>query len=484
MYYFDLFGKTPNIYYEGKSKKSSIVGLVFSIIYIVIYLAYFIYKMVRLGKRLDLKFYDIHSYDENYQMKFTNDNFFLIFALVDDNYEAVSDAYTVEVSYFNDEGTESSVDFEKCNLNKFSSKYKDIYKDFELDNYYCLQNINYDFTSYLQTLSIKISSSSLPTNAKAFMINFLDIELNPTYYGESVKFKNNFVYNYIYTDVGQDFYLEFQKLIVETDNNIIAFDNSRNIEKKEYLKFDKVTIFPAQSSSSSSNPIVEAEIQLADKVLLQRRKYKQLFDSLSEIGGFMQFFYILFSIIVIPISNSLYEKSVINDLFSFNLNKKEILLKNWKTGDDNKINNVNNPIVIKKKELGSESHRNLNEGDINNDNKKLNINNEQNREDHKSSDDGGSIVEHRDCKKDKIISEIKISKLFNYFTYCYKKEKKLLNIILLNEGMNLLTKKMDVLNLFRILSFEDKIEEKLHLESRQFVMSKQVKDNMKLDLTI
>ena len=34
---FDLFGKTPELYYKGKSKKSSLIGIILTVIYIVIY---------------------------------------------------------------------------------------------------------------------------------------------------------------------------------------------------------------------------------------------------------------------------------------------------------------------------------------------------------------------------------------------------------------------------------------------------------------
>ena len=39
---FDLFGKLPELYYKGKSKKSSILGIVLTVIYIVLYIAFLI----------------------------------------------------------------------------------------------------------------------------------------------------------------------------------------------------------------------------------------------------------------------------------------------------------------------------------------------------------------------------------------------------------------------------------------------------------
>ena len=47
---FDLFGKLPELYYKGKSKKSSILGIVLTVIYIVLYIAFLIYKLVRMFK--------------------------------------------------------------------------------------------------------------------------------------------------------------------------------------------------------------------------------------------------------------------------------------------------------------------------------------------------------------------------------------------------------------------------------------------------
>ena len=495
MYYFDLFGKTPNIFYEGKSKKSSIVGLVFSIIYIVIYLAYFIYKMVRLGKRLDLTLYDIYSYDQENTMQFTKENFLLIFALEDSNGPYKNeDIYIPEVYYVDNEGIKKTIETEKCKINKIETIHEDIYKDFDLENYYCLKTVNHQFNSYLNSFIIKINKGSAGNAAtkideSAFIINFLDIEVNPTYYGESVNYRNNFIYNNVYSGVGQDFYLEFQKVIVETDNNIIAFDNSRNIQKEEYLKFDKVSIMPAQSSSSNpDNTIVEAEIQLSDKILLQRRKYKQLFDSLSEIGGFMQFFYILFSIIVIPISNSLYEKSVINNLFSFDLSKKVIKFKNYKKEESGiKFSNNSNSNSNKIDEIVGDSKRNLNIDFMNKEKNLLKKANTKQKEENQITNSNNSNVinsKNDGFLSNSIINEIPMNKFLNYFTCCCNKERKILNNILLNEGMDLLAEKLDIINLFKKVCLVDKMDEKKNLESEYFEMTGQASEIMRNVLRI
>ena len=42
----DLFGKEPELYFKGNSKRTSFVGKSFTFAYITIYLAFFLYKLI------------------------------------------------------------------------------------------------------------------------------------------------------------------------------------------------------------------------------------------------------------------------------------------------------------------------------------------------------------------------------------------------------------------------------------------------------
>ena len=53
----DLFGKEPELYYKGKNKKSVLIGRICTIMYILIYIAFFIYKLVRMLQKVDVTFY-------------------------------------------------------------------------------------------------------------------------------------------------------------------------------------------------------------------------------------------------------------------------------------------------------------------------------------------------------------------------------------------------------------------------------------------
>ena len=72
------------------------------------------------------------------------------------------------------------------------------------------------------------------------------------------------------------------------------------------------------------------KIKLSDKVLTQKRTYTKLVEILGNIGGFMQVVYSLLRIISSFSTTILYEASLVNNLFNFNLDRKIILINNKK----------------------------------------------------------------------------------------------------------------------------------------------------------
>ena len=79
---FDMFGKKVELYYNGKNKKTSFIGFIFTIIYIAIYLFIFIYKLIKMMKRTESTFYDTYTYiEELSSIKLSNQIFYFGFAL-------------------------------------------------------------------------------------------------------------------------------------------------------------------------------------------------------------------------------------------------------------------------------------------------------------------------------------------------------------------------------------------------------------------
>jgi len=82
----DFFGKLPEFYIKGRSKKATIIGTTFTIIFIIIYIIIFIYKLYRMFIRLDITFYDSYSTtEETPSINITNENFYLLFSIYNDS---------------------------------------------------------------------------------------------------------------------------------------------------------------------------------------------------------------------------------------------------------------------------------------------------------------------------------------------------------------------------------------------------------------
>ena len=78
----DMFGKEPELYYKGRSKKTSWPGRIFSIMFGLVYLGFLIYKVIRMMKKTDVTFYDTFTYAaEPPKVKITKENFYGGFAL-------------------------------------------------------------------------------------------------------------------------------------------------------------------------------------------------------------------------------------------------------------------------------------------------------------------------------------------------------------------------------------------------------------------
>ena len=73
---FDLFGKQPELYYKGKSKKASTLGIVLTVIYIALYITFLLYKLIRMFKRVDVTFYDSYTFKGLPSIKLTNNEFY------------------------------------------------------------------------------------------------------------------------------------------------------------------------------------------------------------------------------------------------------------------------------------------------------------------------------------------------------------------------------------------------------------------------
>ena len=148
-----MFGKEPELYYKGRSKKTSWIGRIFTILFVLMYLGLIIYKMIRMFQRNDMTFYDTFLYeDKPPSIQLSNEIFYGGFAIEDPKtYDSfIDEGIYYPKAYFKRaerKGEEfewdiRELELEKCKLEKFGSKFRDTFKKKALDNYYCFKDMN------------------------------------------------------------------------------------------------------------------------------------------------------------------------------------------------------------------------------------------------------------------------------------------------------------------------------------------------------
>jgi hypothetical protein len=124
-----MFGKAPEFYYKGRSKKTTLIGRIFTILFVAVYIAFLIYKLIKMMQRVDVTFYDTYAFKgETPYMNLTNDNFYGGFGLMDENgntfveetiYYARAFFYAGRKENGNWIWKEKEIGLERCKLEKF-----------------------------------------------------------------------------------------------------------------------------------------------------------------------------------------------------------------------------------------------------------------------------------------------------------------------------------------------------------------------------
>ena len=385
IYDIDLFGKMPELYYRGKNKKVSLIGTLLTLIYFIIYFVFFVYKFLRVLDKKDVNFYETYEYTgETPSINITNEIFYGGFAL---GYTPFIDEtiYYPKIEYWNGKKigdnwnfTKKDIEIEVCQLENFDSKYWDIFRNKSINKLYCIKDINnknitlegnsfMDIYSYFnitiyrcinttkngtQCKPLDIIDQILSVNIFQFYIQDIDLTLHNYYSPTQAAVKS--ISSYLYKHLYQKIYGYAKIINIETDSNYIGIEKLSNIKRKKYLKYDHSFIINAPNEGKTYDygyPLCEIIIQLSDKVLTEKRTIVTLFDIFAEIGGTMEFIFTFFSLIASFSIDKLYKISLVNNLFSFDIDKKIFLFKINENNQikkkifDEKINNQENKLA-------------------------------------------------------------------------------------------------------------------------------------------
>ena len=262
----------------------------------------------------------------------------------------------------------------------------------------------------------------------------------------------------IFLQIFQKAYSYIQIVRVETNEDISWINLVPKNKVEIFTKYQDSFAIASPGSDEilkTWGPACDITLQLAANVLTQRRYYKTLINVMGEVWDLMEFFYGLFKIIVSYIVNESYEKSLVNNLFSFDIKRKLIILKNKEAK-----NNMND-LDDKKYEQNFNKNQSM-------------INNITNNEDFSNigieKNYFSESVNERTYSKLRISGENKIKKdeilkNINKSCFCLRNKKRNLYKILFEEGMKLITEKLDFFIIFNNSYMVEKIKKDLSIDS-------------------
>ena len=559
---FDLFGKEPELFFKGKVKKTSFFGQILSVLYIIVYIAFFIYKIYRMVNKLDIDFYETYSFSGTPLISLNNQNFYAGFSIggiID------KQLYYPVLQYWKETRTDGvknepyvkNIDLEVCRLEKFGKTHQDLFRDKPLENFYCIQNVQEDLIGYgaLDTFSYYyimifpcIGTHPDGTECKPldevtsfFQKTFLefavqDIELTPKNYDNPSEPLIKDITTPVFKALYQSIFGYFQIVNLETNLDVLGFEVLSKIKYDRFLKYDESWIIASPSPHTvefyPGYPVCDVTIQLAAKVLTIKRANTKLIDVLGDVGGLMEFISSLLTILSMFVTDLLYDIDIVNSLFSFDIDKKKVMIKNiikkenndlenepkdiynpelfrsksnqinFENNKDNEStqylkmkaqnkNDINEEMLIKKRKKKKKISRKSNSLSVisdsqNKDDKETNINmekmddnggnnkiKEQNNVNVLSNDNMISLDESNKNKENKrnIIENIYINKFFVVFAFCCIRKRKNMNSYMLEEGLGIIKERLDILNIFKKLYYEEQLQEMFKNEKNEIKMS-------------
>ena len=173
---------------------------------------------------------------------------------------------------------------------------------------------------------------------KFFTVNTIELkiqdnDLNPENYKKPVIRRAKDMNSPVFKDLYQLIYSYLQIVNIETDEDLSGLNFfTDTIRREQYIKYDQSFLIASPKFYGdileTGGPIADVYLQLDAKVLTQKRQYATLISVLWDVGGLMEILLTFLNIISSFITELIYDKSLVNNLFSFDLNKKLIMIKN------------------------------------------------------------------------------------------------------------------------------------------------------------
>jgi len=357
----DMYSKRIGFFYNGHEKISSFFGLFLTLAYIFVSFTLFIYEIIKSIQREELRVYDSTMHGtELPSIDINSDKFYFAFGLEDPSTSSrfIDDGIYIPRIVFvdkvkvNDElvtAKQITLEYEKCQVEKFGENYQSLFIKHELDNSYCLKDTNFNLTlaggyKYDRMTYIRIriypcvnstenNNSCKPQevidrylSSGFFSIILKDFGLNPLNYTVPILPTLQDLYTTIDKGIMRNYILNFRITEINTDIGLITED----IRKEKYLQYSKelqTFTFRDEKDYYNGKSVILVQMKLDDTIFIQTRTYTKIAEIFSRIGGYMQLMNTAF-LLLSTIINKLHSGFIIiNSIFKFSLKEKNIILK-------------------------------------------------------------------------------------------------------------------------------------------------------------
>ena len=204
-------------------------------------------------------------------------------------------------------------------------------------------------------------------------VKIQDVELTPENYYKPFTPRVRELTAPVMSSLYQNINAYFHIISIESDTDVLGFEALSKYSSQKAFKYDVTFIMTSTNSPTAiidGNAYCDITIQLTEQVITIKRTYTKLIEALGDVGGLMEFLFSFFHIISTILTETLYEKDLVNSLFSFDLEKKIVLFKSIKS---DKSNNNNQTIDSPQTYNYNSNYKNtINNNTINNNNFKNN----------------------------------------------------------------------------------------------------------------
>ena len=210
-------------------------------------------------------------------------------------------------------------------------------------------------------------------NSGYFSIVLKDFGLNPSNYENPRIPTLQDLYTTVDRRLSKNYILNFGVTEIRTDKGLV---NSQVSKEKyvQFRKVLETFSLRDEKDYHSGKNLILVQLRLEDTLLVQTRAYTKIAEILSKIGGYMQLMNTVFLLLTTIINKINSEIKIINSIFNFNIkeNKMIVKLKSFRGSSKILSISINNNNNNKKKGFSSNILNNNNINNVENENKSKN----------------------------------------------------------------------------------------------------------------